>query len=65
VGIKLLESREKRLWKKISLPCSLSDAINGLTKAEMDEIRRNYEFKNISSLKKAELAKAVDAGFEA
>lgn len=53
---KLQENREKRLWKKINLPCSLMDAINGLTKNEMDEIRKNYEFKNLSSLKKAELA---------
>lgn len=53
---RLLENREKRFWKKINLPCSLIDAINGLTKAEMDEIRKSYEFKRLSSLKKVELA---------
>ncbi|KPU45176.1 hypothetical protein OXPF_13030 [Oxobacter pfennigii] len=52
----LQENREKRLWKKVDIPCSLYDAINGLTKAEMDAIRKNYDFKNLSSLKKAELA---------
>lgn len=52
----LQENREKRLWKKVDIPCSLYDAINGLTKAEMDTIRKNYDFKNLSSLKKVELA---------
>lgn len=52
----LQENREKRLWKKVNVPCSLYDAINGLTKTEMDTIRKNYDFKNLSSLKKAELA---------
>lgn len=52
----LQENREKRLWKKVDIPCSLYDAINGLTKSEMDTIRKNYDFKNLSALKKAELA---------
>ncbi|SNS88312.1 SEC-C motif-containing protein [Anaerovirgula multivorans] len=52
----LQENREKRLWKKVDIPCSLYDAINGLTKAEMDTICKNYDFRNLSSLKKAELA---------
>ena len=52
----LQENREKRLWKKVNIPCSLYDAINGLTKDEMDRIRKDYDFKNLSSLKKAELA---------
>jgi len=53
---RLHENREKRLWKKVNIPCSLYDAINGLTKNEMDRIRKNYDFKNLSALKKAELA---------
>ena len=52
----LQENKEKRLWKKVDLPCSLNDTLNGLTKAEMDIIRRNYDFKNLSALKKNELA---------
>ncbi|PKM83353.1 MAG: zinc chelation protein SecC [Firmicutes bacterium HGW-Firmicutes-14] len=52
----LQENREKRLWKKVDVPCSLYDTINGLTKAEMDTIRKNYDFKNLSALKKADLA---------
>lgn len=52
----LQKNREKRLWRKVNIPCSLYDAINGLTKNEMDRIRKNYNFKNLSSLKKAELA---------
>jgi len=40
----LQENREKRLWKKVNVPCSLYDAINGLTKTEMDTIRKNYDF---------------------
>jgi hypothetical protein len=52
----LQENREKRLWKKVDIPCNLYNAINRLTKAEMDTIRKNYDFRNLSSLKKAELA---------
>lgn len=52
----LEKNREKRLWKKIDDPGSLYDAINGLTKDEMDTIRKNYDFRNLSSLKKAEMA---------
>ncbi|AFQ44332.1 YecA family protein [Desulfosporosinus meridiei] len=52
----LQENREKRLWKKVDVPCSLYEAINGLTKAEMDTIRKNYDLRNLSSLRKAELA---------
>jgi hypothetical protein len=50
------DNREKRLWKKVNIPCSLFDAINGLSKDEMDRIRKSFDFKNLSSLKKAELA---------
>lgn len=54
---KMQENREKRLWKmKVNLPCSLLDAIKGLSKVEIDGIRRNYDFRNISTLNKAELA---------
>lgn len=36
-GRQLHENRLKRLWKKVSIPCSLQDAINRLTK---DEFKR-------------------------
>jgi len=48
--------REQRLWKKVYIPCSLSDAINSLFKHEMDAIRKNLNLKNLSTLKKADLA---------
>lgn len=38
------------------MPCSLYDAVSRLTKDEMDQIRKNYVFKGLSTLKKDELA---------
>ena len=55
-GSHLEYRREQRLWKKVDMPCSLSDAINSLFKHEMDAIRRNLNLKNLSTLKKADLA---------
>lgn len=55
-GRQLTENREKRLWKEVNIPCSLHEALYGLTKDEMDKIRKNYDFKNLSALKKPELA---------
>lgn len=52
----LRDKKEKLLWKKVSIPCSLYEAINVLTKDEMDTIRKKYDFKNLSALKKADLA---------
>lgn len=49
-------NKEKQFWKKVSPPFSLHQAIHSLTKSEMDIIRKNYGFKNLSSLKKKELA---------
>ena len=46
------EKREQRLWKEVNIPCSLSDAINRLSKNEMDKIRKNLDLKNLSSLKR-------------
>lgn len=53
---RLQEKREQRLWREIDFPCTLSDAIHGLTREQMDRIRRNLELKNLSALKKGELA---------
>ena len=48
IGQRLHESREKRLWKEVNIPCSLHDAMSELTKDEMDKIRKNYYLKNLS-----------------
>lgn len=53
---KIQERRERSLWKNVNVPCTLYDALNNLTKYQMDTIRKNYGFKNLSSLKKGELA---------
>jgi Predicted metal-binding protein related to the C-terminal domain of SecA len=50
------ENREKQLWRKLDILCTLLDALNGLTKSDMDEIRKNLDLKNLSTLKKSELA---------
>jgi hypothetical protein len=55
-GQKWEDAREQRLWKKVNIPCPLSDAINGLSKNEMDRIRKNLNLANLSSLRKEELA---------
>lgn len=55
-GQRLQENREKRLWKVVHIPCSLHAALDALTKGEMDKIRKSYDFKNLSTLKKTELA---------
>jgi hypothetical protein len=53
---KIRDRREKQLWKPVELPCSFNATLNRLTKNELDEIRRIYQFKGLSTLKKAELA---------
>lgn len=50
----LQDRKEKRHWKSVNVPCSLYDALSGLTKDEVDYIR--YRFKGMSALKKADLA---------
>lgn len=55
----LRTKREAQLWKTVGIPNSLYDAIYGLTKFEMDKIRKNYDFKNLSALKKQDLAKTL------
>lgn len=55
-GRRYAARREERLWKKVDIPCSLSDLIGGLTKEEMSDIRRSYDFKRLSSLNKQDLA---------
>lgn len=55
-GQQLQDRREKRLWKEIDVPCDLRATLDGLTKDQMDKIRKKFNFKNVSSLKKSELA---------
>ncbi len=61
--------KEERLWKKVDIPCSLSDLIGGLTKNEMNDIRRSYCLKRLSALNKQDLAaklvELVPGGFVA
>lgn len=52
---KMQDKREDSLWEEINLPCNLIDALNKLKKKELDLIRQNLAFKNLSSLKKSEL----------
>lgn len=53
---KMQDKREDSLWEEINFPCNLIDALNKLKKRELDLIRKNLAFKNLSSLKKSELA---------
>lgn len=48
--------RIAKLWAEISVPCRLADVLNRLAKNEMDEIRKNLGLKNLSGLRKQELA---------
>lgn len=54
-GQRLQENREQRLWKKSKFHAVFIMTC-GLTKGEMDNIRKKYDLKNLSTLKKHELA---------
>jgi len=56
---KLRDRREKQLWKPVELPCSFKATLNRLTKNELDEMRRIYQFKGLSALKKVELVSEI------
>ena len=49
------EKKAQRIWREIHIPISLHEALSGLTKTELDQVRKLYHIKNASSLKKAEL----------
>lgn len=55
-ALKYEARRIKKLWKQVELPISLKDCLLGLTKGQLDTIRRNLNIKNISALNKNELA---------
>lgn len=51
-GQRLQENREKRLWKEVNIPCSLHEAMNGLTKDEMglfSTCRAGWSSRHLSS----------------
>ncbi|RXI96204.1 zinc chelation protein SecC [Anaerobacillus alkaliphilus] len=48
--------REEQGWNTTTLPSSLVEILSSLTKHELDTIRKNYNIRGISSLKKSELA---------
>lgn len=57
----LRRKEEAKAWTEIDFPISLKEALERLTKVELDEIRKTYDFKGISSLNKADLIdKLVD-----
>ncbi len=47
--------KEKRLWRNIDIPCSLAELLNGLTRKEINRIRRSFKSRVPGSLKKAEM----------
>lgn len=55
----LQDKREQRLWKETNIPAELSDVLSKLSKNELDQIRQNLGLKNLSALKKGELACAL------
>ncbi len=58
--IKDIEQRqENKAWKNIEPPFNLRWALGRLTKDDLNKIRQNFGFKNISSLKKADLIETL------
>ncbi|SES05923.1 SEC-C motif-containing protein [Gracilibacillus ureilyticus] len=52
----LYKKEQKKYWSPIKVPFQLSEALTGLTKNELDMIRKKLGIKNASQLKKADLA---------
>lgn len=48
--------RERKLWQEVNVPPRLPEVVDGLTKDDMTQIRQMLGLKNLSSLKKQELA---------
>ncbi|QGS69359.1 hypothetical protein CV093_16865 [Oceanobacillus sp. 143] len=60
-GIKYTESNidekeYKKHWSSISVPLTLHEGLSTYTKSDLDDIRKYFNIKNASSLKKAELS---------
>jgi hypothetical protein len=48
--------RAEKIWSEISLPANLPGVLARLTKDELNDIRKSLELKNLTTLKKQELA---------
>lgn len=53
------DNRQKQLYKEIVLPASLANLLPRLGKTDLDALRKAYDFKGISALKKQELEEAL------
>ncbi|MBP1948203.1 SEC-C metal-binding domain-containing protein [Virgibacillus litoralis] len=53
------DKRQKEVWKNIEAPCTLTDTLVNLKKHELDQVRKNLDLKNLSTLKKGELAREL------
>ncbi|WEG14712.1 SEC-C metal-binding domain-containing protein [Pullulanibacillus sp. KACC 23026] len=49
------EKQQKKEWQAIQIPFSLEDALTNYTKSDCDDIRKRYDIKKASNLKKADL----------
>lgn len=56
---KLKAKREAFLWREITAPLTLNDALSRLTRNDLNKIRQNLDLKGISSLKKNDLIIAL------
>jgi hypothetical protein len=50
------KKKEQQLWKKIDIQCDLYDALSVQKKKQLDNIRKSYGLKGLSSLNKKDLA---------
>lgn len=53
------EQQYKRNWSEMTIPFTLKEGLNKLTKSELDDIRKGLQIKGASSLKKAELIEVL------
>jgi hypothetical protein len=51
----LQDKAEAKRWKAIKHPITLAEALNRLTKADLDNLRKELDLQGVSSLKKGEL----------
>ncbi|MCY6369308.1 YecA family protein [Clostridium ganghwense] len=57
---KNMQKQEEKLFKPVKIDYKVKDFLNGLTKDELDEIRRKLDIKGVSKLKKADLIDVLD-----
>ncbi|CRK83033.1 YecA family protein [Neobacillus massiliamazoniensis] len=56
---KLEQKQELKIWSDISVPITIKDALTRLSKDELSAIRKRFEIKNASQLKKGELVELL------